>query len=169
MSAPADAGRPMPMPILTPLSTAQPLPRDARAAPSARSILTRFAVVAFLVVGVTLAAGKLAVDAVIRGVDLADQRDDLTRARLAFDRLANHARQKVEDYAFWDETVRLAQNPAAPGATGFFRHNFVDWLPRNDYEFIQLLDRKRGSAFEWSASPEVRRPATLTSATFLDH
>ncbi len=169
MSVPADAGRSQPMPTLLSLATTQPHPRDARDAPSARSILTRFAVVAFLVVGVTLAAGKLAVDAVIRGVDLADQRDDLTRARLAFDRLANHTRQKVEDYAFWDETVRLAQNPAAPGATGFFRRNFVDWLPRNDYEFIELLDQKHDSAFEWSASPQVRRPAELTSAAILDH
>ena len=138
-------------------------------APSARSILTRFAVVAFLVVGGTLAAGKLAVDAVVRGVDVADQRDDLTRARLAFDRLATRAKQQVEDYAFWDETVRLAQNPAAPGATGFFRRNFVEWLPRNDYEFIDLLDHNRANAFEWSASPQVNRPAELTSKAFLDH
>ncbi|MFI5231427.1 MAG: response regulator [Gemmatimonadales bacterium] len=144
-------------------------PLDAQHARSARSILTRFAVVAFLVVGVTLAAGKLAVDAVIRGVDAADQRDDLTRSRLAFNRLSNRARQQVEDYAFWDETVRLAQNPAAPGATGFFRHNFVEWLPRNDYEFIALLDRHRSSAFEWTASPRVRRPAELTSPAILNH
>ena len=123
-------------PGITPLQQ-----HDAQHARSARSILTRFAVVAFVVVGVTLVAGKLAVDAVIRGVDVADQQDDLTRTRLAFSRLANRARQQVEDYAFWDETVRLAQNPAAPGATGFFRHNFIEWLPRNDYEFIALLDR----------------------------
>ena len=157
------------MPTISSLATTQQLSKDAERAPSARSILTRFAVVAFLVVGVTLAAGKLAVDAVIRGVDLADQRDDLTRAKLAFDRLASRARHQVEDYAFWDETVRLAQNPAAPGATGFFRRNFVEWLPRNDYEFIQLLDSKRGSAFEWSASPDVRRPAQITGASFLNH
>jgi signal transduction histidine kinase/CheY-like chemotaxis protein/sensor domain CHASE-containing protein len=157
------------MPTLLPLATSQLLHDDARDAPSARSILNRFAIVAFLVVGVTLAAGKLAIDAVIKGVDLADQRDDLTRARLAFNRLASRARQQVQDYAFWDETVRLAQNPAAPGATGFFHRNFVEWLPRNDYEFIDLLDEKRGSAFEWSASPEVRRPAELTSPTFLNH
>ncbi len=154
---------------LSSLATTQQLPKDVRGAPSARSILTRFAVVAFIVVGVTLAAGKLAVDAVIRGVDLADQRDDLTRAKLAFDRLGGRARQQVEDYAFWDETVRLAQHPGAPGATGFFRRNFVEWLPRNDYEFIELLDGKRGSAFEWSASPEVKRPAEITSSTFLNH
>jgi signal transduction histidine kinase/CheY-like chemotaxis protein/sensor domain CHASE-containing protein len=116
-----------------------------------------------------LAAGKVAVDAVIRGVDLADQRDDLTRSRLAFNRLSSRARQQVEDYAFWDETVRLAQNPAAPGATGFFRRNFVEWLPRNDYEFIDLLDRNRANAFEWSASPQVRRPAQLTSSAILNH
>ncbi|HEY2849860.1 MAG TPA: response regulator [Gemmatimonadaceae bacterium] len=147
-----------------------PLPgHDAQHARSARSILTRFAVVAFAVVGVTLVAGKLGVDAVIRGVDVADQKDDLTRSRLAFNRLANRARQQVEDYAFWDETVRLAQNPAAPGATGFFRHNFVDWLPRNDYEFIALLDRKRANAFEWTSSPHVRRPAELTSPAILNH
>ena len=157
------------MPSLYPPGTT-PLPtHDAQHARSARSILTRFAVVAFLVVGVTLAAGKLAVDAVIRGVDQADQRDDLTRSRLAFNRLSNRARQQVEDYAFWDETVRLAQNPAAPGATGFFRHNFIEWLPRNDYEFIALLDRNRASAFEWTASPEVRRPAELTSPAILNH
>jgi signal transduction histidine kinase/CheY-like chemotaxis protein len=168
-SVPADAGRSVQMPTILSLATTQQLTKDAARAPSARSILTRFAVVAFLVVGVTLAAGKLAVDAVIRGVDLADQRDDLTRAKLAFDRLASRARHQVEDYAFWDETVRLAQNPAAPGATGFFRHNFVEWLPRNDYEFIQLLDSKRGSAFEWSASPSVRRPAQITGASFLNH
>ncbi len=142
---------------------------DAPHAPSARSILTRFAIVAFLVVGVMLAAGKIAVDAVIRGVDLADQRDDLTRSRLAFNRLSNRARQQVEDYAFWDETVRLAQNPAAAGATGFFRRNFVEWLPRNDYQFIDLLDRNRANAFEWSASPQVRRPAQLTSPAILNH
>jgi PAS domain S-box-containing protein len=154
------------MPIHAPLASS---PAVQSSAPSARSILTRFAVVAFIVVAVTLAAGKLAVDAVIRGVDLADQRDDLTRAQLAFDRLASRARQQVEDYAFWDETVRLAQNPAAPGATGFFRRNFVEWLPRNDYEFIELLDSHRGSAFDWSASPQVRRPFEVTNAQFLDH
>ena len=157
------------MPSLYPPGTTPLPPLDARHARSARSILTRFAVVAFLVVGVTLVAGKLAVDAVIRGVDVADQRDDLTRSRLAFNRLSNRARQQVEDYAFWDETVRLAQNPAAPGATGFFRHNFVEWLPRNDYEFIALLDRNRASAFEWTASPQVRRPAELTSPAILNH
>ena len=154
------------MPTLPPLADATQLQHGA---PSARSILTRFAVVAFLVVGTTLVAGKLAVDAVIRGVDLADQRDDVTRSRLAFERLAARARQQVEDYAFWDETVRLAQNPAAPGAPGFFRRNFVEWLPRNDYEFIDLLDSRRASAFDWSASPDVRRPAELTGPTFLDH
>jgi two-component system, cell cycle sensor histidine kinase and response regulator CckA len=143
-------------------------PSAVRDAPSARSILTRFAVVAFLVVGLTLTAGTLAVDAVIRGVDLADQRDDLTRAQLAFDRLASRARQQVEDYAFWDETVRLAQNPGAPGAPGFFRRNFVEWLPRNDYEFVELLDRNRGGAFDWQVSPDVRRPGVLTSPAFLD-
>ncbi len=153
---------------LFPLATTQPLPDSVRDAPSARSILTRFAVVAFLVVSVTLTAGKLAVDAVIRGVDLADQRDDLTRARLAFDRLASRARQQVEDYAFGDETVRLAQNPAAPGAPGFFRRNFVEWLPRNDYEFIELLDSKRGNAFDWAATPSVARPAELASSGFLN-
>ncbi|MGH7654541.1 MAG: response regulator [Gemmatimonadaceae bacterium] len=157
------------MPSRYPPGTTPLPPLDAQHARSARSILTRFAVVAFLVVGVTLAAGTVAVDAVIRGVDVADQRDDLTRSRLAFNRLSNHARQQVEDYAFWDETVRLAQNPAAPGATGFFRHNFVEWLPRNDYEFIALLDRKRASAFEWTASPQVRRPAELTSPAILNH
>ncbi len=150
-----------------PLATI-PQSTDVEDAPSARSILTRFAIVAFLVVGLTLTAGTLAVDAVIRGVDLADQRDDLTRAQLAFDRLASRARQQVEDYAFWDETVRLAQNPGAPGAPGFFRNNFVDWLPRNDYEFINLLDRNKADAIAWSASPQVRRPAVLTSAAFLD-
>lgn len=157
------------MPTLFPLGTIPLSSTDAQHAPSARSILTRFAIVAFLVVGVMLAAGKVAVDAVIRGVDLSDQRDDLTRSRLAFSRLASRARQQVEDYAFWDETVRLAQNPAAPGATGFFRRNFVEWLPRNDYEFIELLDRDRASAFEWSASPQARRPSELTSAAFLNH
>jgi two-component system cell cycle sensor histidine kinase/response regulator CckA len=157
------------MPSLYPPGTT-PLPtRDAPHARSARAILTRFAIVAFLVVGATLAAGKLAMDAVMHGVDVADQRDDLTRARLAFNRLSNRARQQVDDYAFWDETVRLAQNPTAPGAPGFFRHNFVEWLPRNDYEFIALLDRNRSSAFEWTASPEVRRPAQLTSPAILSH
>jgi PAS domain S-box-containing protein len=124
--------------------------------------------VAFLVVGVTLAVGKIAVDAVIRGVDLADQRDDLTRTRLAFDRLAQRARRQVEEYAIWDETVRLAEDPGAPTAAGFFRRNFVESLPRNDYEFIDLLDRHRGTAFGWSASPHVRRPVKLSSTAFFD-
>ncbi|MFI5245566.1 MAG: CHASE4 domain-containing protein, partial [Gemmatimonadales bacterium] len=123
---------------------------------------------AFLVVGVTLAVGKLAVDAVIRGVDLAEQRDNLTRTRLAFDHLAQRARRQVQDYAFWDETVRLAQAPRAPDAAAFFRRDFVESLPRNDYEFIDLLDHHRGTAFEWSASPHVRRPDRLTSPAFLD-
>jgi two-component system, cell cycle sensor histidine kinase and response regulator CckA len=155
------------MPTTLPLATTTQLPVRAHHAPSARSTLTRFAVVAFIIVGITLTTGKLAVDAVVRGVDVADQRDDLTRARLAFDRLASRAKQQVQDYAFWDETVRLAQNPGAAGSTGFFRRNFVDWLPRNDYEFIDLLDTKRASVFEWSASPQVRQPAQLTGPAFL--
>src|ERR1019366_3164615 len=73
-----------------------------------------------------------------------------------------------EDYAFWDETGRLAQDPRALDAAGFFRRNFVEPLPRNDFEFIDLLDRTRGTAFEWAASPHVRRPAALTSTEFLD-
>ncbi len=156
------------MPTTLPLATTTPLPDRAHHAPSARSTLTRFAVVAFIIVGIALTTGKFAVDAVVRGVDVADQRDDLTRARLAFDRLASRAKQQVQDYAFWDETVRLAQNPGAAGSTGFFRRNFVEWLPRNDYEFIDLLDTKRASVFEWSASPQVRQPAELTGAGFLD-
>ena len=168
MTGPADAGRPSHMPTNLPLATTTPLPGRAHHAPSARSTLTRFAVVAFIIVGITLTVGKLAVDAVVRGVDVADQRDDLTRAKLAFDRLASRAKQQVQDYAFWDETVRLAQNPGAAGSTGFFRRNFVEWLPRNDYEFIDLLDTKRASVFEWSASTDVRQPAELTGRAFLN-
>jgi signal transduction histidine kinase/CheY-like chemotaxis protein/sensor domain CHASE-containing protein len=156
------------MPIHHSLGTTQLLSKDGRHSRSARSLLTRFAVVGFLVVGVTLAVGKLAVDAVIRGVDEAEQRDNLTRTRLAFDRLAERARRQVQDYAFWDETVRLAQAPRAPDAAGFFRRNFVESLPWNDYEFIDLLDRKRDDTFEWAASPHVRRPEALTSKVFLD-
>ncbi|MFI5310932.1 MAG: response regulator [Gemmatimonadales bacterium] len=133
-----------------------------------RSLLTRFAAVAFLVVGTGLVLGKLAVDATILRVEQEEVSDDLTRARLAFDRLARRARQQVEDYAFWDETVRLAQNPDAAGATGSFRRNFVEWLPRNRYEFIELLDARRASAFEWLATPQVRRPAVAKSPAFLD-
>ena len=164
----ADAGRTPPMPTHFSLGTTQLLSRDGRHSRSARSLLTRFAVVAFLVVGATLAVGKFAVDAVIRGVDVADQRDDVTRTRLAFDRLAQRARQQVEDYAFWDETVRLTQDPPAPDAAEFFRRNFVEWLPRNDYEFIDVLGRDRRDAFEWAASPHVRRPDKLTGPAFLD-
>ncbi|HEX7545557.1 MAG TPA: CHASE4 domain-containing protein, partial [Gemmatimonadaceae bacterium] len=156
------------MPTHFSLGTTQLLSRNGRHSRSARSLLTRFAVVAFLVVGATLAVGKFAVDAGIRGVDLEDQRNNLTRTRLAFDRLAQRARRQVEDYAFWDETVRLAQDPRAPDAAGFFRRDFIESLPRNDYEFIDLLDRNRGNAFEWSASPHVRRPETLASTAFLD-
>ncbi len=133
-----------------------------------RSLLTRFSVVAFLVVGTGLGLGKLAVDAVIRRVEQDELTDDLTRARLAFDNLTRRARQQVQDYAFWDETVRLAQQPDAPGATGFFRRNLVEWLPRNDYEFIELLDDHRKNAFAWAASPDVQRPEVATSAGFLD-
>jgi signal transduction histidine kinase/ActR/RegA family two-component response regulator len=137
-------------------------------APSVRSLLTQFAVVAFLVVGSGLLLGKLAVDAVIRRVEAEELRDDLTRTELAFQRIARRARQQVEDYAFWDETVRLAQNPAAPGATGFFRRNFVDWLPRNDYEFIDLFDASHATAFEWPAPGAATRPAMVSSPVFLD-
>ncbi|HVT41269.1 MAG TPA: response regulator [Gemmatimonadaceae bacterium] len=137
-------------------------------APSVRSLLTRLAVVAFLVVGTGLLLGKVAVDAVISRVEGEAVRDELTRAQLAFARLARRARQQVEDYAFWDETVRLAQNPEAPGATGFFRRNFVDWLPRNDYEFIELLDDQRESAFDWLAAPGLKQPLVATSPAFLD-
>lgn len=142
--------------------------RRAASAPSVRSLLTQFAIVAFVVVGTALVLGTVAVNAVIRRVEQEGISDDLTRARLAFERLGRRARQQVEDYAFWDETVRLAQNPEAAGATGFFRRNFVEWLPRNDYEFIELLDGHRKSAFEWLASPQVRRPSLAKSTIFLD-
>lgn len=162
-------------PRLTPAPPLMPLfprivatRRPSASAPSVRSLLTQFAVVAFLVVGTALVLGTLAVDAVIRRVEQEGISDHLTRARLAFDRLARRAQQQVADYAFWDETVRLAQNPEAPGATGFFRRNFVEWMPPNRYEFIELLNGRRESAFEWLASPQVRRPSVAKSAEFLD-
>jgi signal transduction histidine kinase/CheY-like chemotaxis protein/sensor domain CHASE-containing protein len=156
---------PPPMPLSPRIAATRRLSANA---PSVRSLLTQFAVVAFLVVGTALVLGTLAVDAVIRRVEHEEISDDLTRARLAFERLGRRARQQVEDYAFWDETVRFAQNPESAGATGFFRRNFVEWLPRNDYEFIELLDGHRESAFEWLASPQVRMPSVAKSTIFLD-
>jgi signal transduction histidine kinase/CheY-like chemotaxis protein len=137
-------------------------------APSVRSLLTRFAVVAFLVVGTALILGKVAVDAVIRRVEQEEMRDQGTRSRFAFDRIARRARQQVESYAGWDETIRLAQHPSDPDASGFFQRNFVDWIPRNDYDFIELLDDRRQRAFHWSAEAGGRSPWMATAPTFLD-
>ena len=135
---------------------------------SVRALLTRFALVAFLVVGTALVVGKFAVDAVIARVEADELADDLTRSQLAFGQFARRAKQQVEDFAYWNETVRLAKHPAAPGATGFFQRNFVDWLPRNDYQFIALLDADRSTVFEWTANTRVRRPDVAMSRAFLD-
>lgn len=134
-----------------------------------RALLAQFAVVAFVVLGTALVLGKLAVDTVIDRVEQQEVEDKLQQSRLAFDRLARRARLQVEDYAFWDETVRLAQHPGTSGASGFFRRNFVEWLPRNDYQFIDLLDDDRTNVFEWSETPEVKRPVAATERSFLDH
>ena len=153
------------MPTLLRLAaTLSDLPRT----PSVRALLSRFALVAFLVVGTALVFGKIAVDAVIVRVEADELADDLTRAQLAFGQLARRAKQQVEDFAYWNETVRLAKHPAGPGATGFFQRNFVDWLPRNDYQFIALLDADRSTAVEWTANPRVRRPDVAMGRAFLD-
>ncbi len=153
------------MPTHFRLATTQP---DSPRTHSVRALLTRFALVAFLVVGTSLVFGKIAVDAVIARVEADELSDELTRSQLAFGQLARRAKQQVEDFAYWNETVRLAKHPAAPGATAFFQRNFVDWLPRNDYQFIALLDADRSTAFEWNANPQVRRPDVAMGRAFLD-
>ena len=153
------------MPTSFRLATTLP---DSPRTHSVRALLTRFALVAFLVVGTSLVFGKIAVDAVIARVEADELSDALTRSQLAFGQLAGRAKQQVEDFAYWNETVRLAKHPAAPGATGFFQRNFVDWLPRNDYQFIALLDADRSTAFEWTANPQVRRPDVAMGRAFLD-
>ncbi len=155
------------------LSLAPPLPlaeasRTSPRAPSVRRLLTQFAIVAFLTVGTVLGLGKLAVDAVIERVEIEETRDAVTRTHAAFDRLARNALQHVSDDAFWDETVRLAQDPKSPEAAGFFRRNFIHWLPRNDYEFIVLFDRVRKPVFEWTAVSGASIPAIATSRRLLD-
>ena len=155
------------------LSLAPPLTlaeasRTSPRAPSVRRLLTQFAIVAFLTVGTVLGLGKLAVDAVIARVEREETRDAVTRTRAAFDRLARRALQQVSDYAFWDETVRLAQDPKEPEAAGFFRRNFLHWLPRNDYEFIVLVDGVRKPVFEWTAVSGASIPAIATSPQLLD-
>jgi signal transduction histidine kinase/ActR/RegA family two-component response regulator/sensor domain CHASE-containing protein len=155
------------------LSLAPPPPlaeafRTSPRAPSVRRLLTQFAIVAFLTVGTVLGLGKLAVDAVIARVEREETRDAVTRTRAAFDRLAQRALQQVSDYAFWDETVRLAQDPNGPEAAGFFRRNFLHWLPRNDYEFIVLFDGVRKPVFEWTAVSGATIPAIATSSLLLD-
>jgi signal transduction histidine kinase/CheY-like chemotaxis protein/sensor domain CHASE-containing protein len=153
------------------LAPPQPLAEASRTsprAPSVRRLLTQFSIVAFLTVGTVLGLGKLAVDAVITRVELEETRDAVTRTHAAFDRLSRRALQQVSDYAFWDETVRLAQDAKAPEAAGFFRRNFVHWLPRNDYEFIALLDGSRKPVFEWTAVSGASIPSIATSPGFLD-
>ena len=66
---------------------------------SVRALLTRFALVAFLVVGTALVFGKIAVDAVIARVEADELADALTRSQLAFGQLARRAKQQVEDFA----------------------------------------------------------------------
>jgi two-component system cell cycle sensor histidine kinase/response regulator CckA len=153
--------------LVPPLSLAE-ASRTSPRAPSVRRLLTQFAIVAFLTVGTVLGLGKLAVDAVIARVQLEETRDAVARTRRAFDRLALSALHQVSDYAFWDETVRLAQDPKAPEAAGFFRRNFVHWLPRNDYDFILLFDGARKPVFEWTADSGASIPAIATSPRLLD-
>ena len=155
-------------PQTTPTAPIRAAPIATLRPPSVRSLLLRFAAVAFVVVGSGVLLGKLAVDAVIARVEQEAVLDQVTRTRFAFDRIARRAKRQVEDYAFWDETVRLAQKPEASEALGFFRRNFVDWLPRNDYDFIELLDGARSNAFDWTASSAVIQPAMATSEAFLD-
>ena len=155
------------------LSLAPPPPlaeasRTSPRAPSVRRLLTQFAVVAFLAVGTVLGLGKVAVDAVIARVEVEETRDAVSRTRAAFDRLASSAQHQVTDYAFWDETVRLAQEPKPPDAAGFFRRNFVHWLPRDDYEFIVLFDTARKPVFEWTAVSGQPLPPIATSPQLLD-
>ena len=142
------------------------LPSTPRA-PAVRTLLTRFAVVAFVVIGASVVLGKLAVDEVIRRVELEELSDQRTRARLALERLARTAHRQAADFALWGETVRLAGRPEARGTATFFRRNLAEWIARNEYDFVALLGRDRHRVFLWhgvSAPP----PAAVTAAPVLD-
>jgi signal transduction histidine kinase/ActR/RegA family two-component response regulator/sensor domain CHASE-containing protein len=154
--------------LLAPHSPLAEASRTPPRAPSVRRLLTRFSLVAFLTVGAVLGLGKLAVDAVIARVEREETHDAMTRTRAAFDRLARRALQQVSDYAFWDETVRLARVPALSEEAGFFRRNFEHWLPRDDYEFIVLFDGVRKPVFEWTAVGGATIPSVATSPRLLD-
>lgn len=142
--------------------------RPTVSAPSVRRLLSQFAALAFVVLGSGLLMAKLAADAVIARVEQDEIRDKLVQSQLAMDRAVRRARQQVEDYAFWDETVRLAQHPRESEASGFFRRNFVDLVPRTDFSFIDLLDADRKSAFAWSVAPGTARPRFALSPALLD-
>jgi two-component system cell cycle sensor histidine kinase/response regulator CckA len=142
--------------------------RPPSGAPSVRRLLSQFAALAFLVLGSGLLMAKFAADAVIAKVEQDEIRDKLVQSQLALDRAVRRARQQVEDYAFWDETVRLAVHPHDPGATGFFRRSFVDLVPRSDFGFIELLDTDRRRAFSWTAVAGTALPSVALSPALLD-
>ena len=151
----------------TPIRLTHTSPSASRT-PRVRTLLARFAVVAFVVIGASVVLGKLAVDEVIQRVEREELSGLRERARLALERLARTAHRQAADFALWDETVRLARDPSAPGGAAFFRRNFAEWLARNEYDFIALLDRGRGSIFQWHGVGEAPPPASVTSAAILD-
>ena len=61
-------------------------------APSVRSLLSRFAALAFVVVGSGVVLGKLAVDAVIERVESEAVQDQVTRTRFASERIEHWTR-----------------------------------------------------------------------------
>jgi len=60
-----------------------------------------------------------------------------TRAYLA--QRAVRDRDRVVEYAIWDELSKRMEHPSDPRWPVFFRNNFVDWFPgRHGDDFIGL-------------------------------
>lgn len=131
-------------------------------------MLGRFTLAASIVLGVILIFAFGAVQTALERAERAMAETRVARTRALLDRLGRTARERVEEYAFWDATVSLIEHPGRAGAAAFFQSNFVEWFPRYGDDQIELLDGKGGSVFRWQQGPLVDRSVTLTSRAILD-
>jgi signal transduction histidine kinase/ActR/RegA family two-component response regulator len=102
------------------------------------------------IVGV-LFVGGLALRSIVGKVEAENQRDRLARAAALFAMEAQAAKDRVEEYAFWDDTWEYAQAPDAPGAAEFVRENYIEWFPeRYGDDLIRIWDRNGRLLVSWT-------------------
>ncbi len=98
-------------------------------APSLHAGLLRLNVVAAVVVALVLLAGLAVARLALRAIeaDAAERRVEQARAFLA--RQAVVRRNRIEEFAYWDELWERAAHPGMPGTPKFLKENYTDWFP----------------------------------------